>query len=322
MNPSLSRRSLIGGLACAAWGAAAQSFDVSRPVTVVMPVAPGGGLDYLMRTLLPVASERLGQPILLDYKPGGNGVVSVQQVKSARPDGHTFLLAYPSFVMNPRAMSKPPYAESDFQPVGLVAKLPAVLAVHGPLPIQGPADLIAFDKSLPGALTVGIAGTGGLLEYSLLQLKKTALPGMMIVPYKGGAPALNAVLAGEIAMTLESWPAVEAHVKSGRIRPIAVSSAGRQSFAPALPALGETFPGFDMSIWYGLMASAKAPNEAVRAVAKAFSEALNNSEVATRLAGSGWELGKRVDPNEFGLFLSSERRRLGPLVDEFASVAR
>ncbi len=313
----------LGGQLGAAAAQPARPTALRKTVMVYMPVGPGGALDFLMRNLTTVASTQLGQQVLLDYKPGGNGIVSTQILKTAPADGYSYVLTYPSFVMNPAVLSSLPYdTEKDFQPVAQLATLPLVIAVNAQLPIHNIAELVAYGKANPEKLSVGISGTGGLIEYGMEALKQKHIPNLLIVPYKGGGPAINAVLSGDISMTLESFPSLDAHAKSGKLRLIAVTSLTRQPFAPELPTVAETLPGFEISTWYGLLASASAPKDVTHAVAQAFDVALRDPVVSKRLVSAGWELVTGSGPAEFATFLKAETKRLEPLARQYAPKAR
>ncbi|MBA2963322.1 MULTISPECIES: Bug family tripartite tricarboxylate transporter substrate binding protein [Ramlibacter] len=264
------------GLSLAALGASAQAWP-ARPVKVIIPFPPGGTLDTLGRSLAQKLSEQLGQPFVVENKPGGNGTIGADQVAKAQADGYTLLFNASTFVSAPMTMKSVPYSVTrDFAPIALVAKAPLSVAVNKDLPITDLKSLQAYGKANPGKLTfaVGSIGSAGHLATELL--KRSAGVDYTVIPYKGTAPAFQDLIGGQIAGFIDPILGSLQYHRSGMLRVIAVTSDKRTPNLPDVPTVAETLPGYDFYSWYGLWAPAKAPAEIVQRL---------NAEVNKALAG-------------------------------------
>jgi tripartite-type tricarboxylate transporter receptor subunit TctC len=264
------------GLTLAALGASAQAWP-ARPVKVVIPFPPGGTLDTLGRSLAQKLSEQLGQPFVVENKPGGNGTIGADQVAKASADGYTLLFNASTFVSAPMTMKSVPYSVTrDFAPIALVAKAPLSVAVNKDLPITDIKSLQAYGKAHPGKLTfaVGSIGSAGHLATELL--KRSAGVEYTVIPYKGTAPAFQDLIGGQIAGFIDPILGSLQYHRSGMLRVIAVTSDKRTPNLPDVPTVAESLPGYDFYSWYGLWAPAKAPAEVVQRL---------NAEVNKALAG-------------------------------------
>jgi tripartite-type tricarboxylate transporter receptor subunit TctC len=273
-------------LGLCAWSAAAQTYP-SRPVRVIIPFPPGGTLDTLGRAVAQKLQDQLGQPFVVDNKPGGNGVIGADQVAKATADGHTLLFNASTFVTAPMTMKSVPYAVTqDFAPVALVAKAPLSVAISKSLPVTDIASLQAYAKANPGKMTfaVGSIGSAGHLATELL--KRSAGIDYLVVPYKGTAPAFQDLIGGQIGGFIDPILGSLQYHRSGMLRVIAVTSDKRAPSLPEVPTVAESLPGFEFYSWYGFWAPAKTPPEIVKRLNAEVNKALA-SELRERFTQQG-----------------------------------
>lgn len=252
---------LLAGLGAITLGAAAQSAYPSKPVHMIIPFPPGGTLDAVGRQLAQKLGEQMGQPFIVENRPGGNGTIGANAVAKAPGDGYTLLFNASTFVTAPMTMKSVPYTiNDDFTPVALVAKAPLSVAVNKNLPITDVKSLIAYAKANPGRMTfaVGSIGSAGHLATELL--KRAGDIDYMIVPYKGTAPAFQDLIGGQIDGFIDPILGSLQYHKSGLLRVVAVTSAKRAPNLPDVPTVGETIPGYEFYSWYGLWGPAKLPD--------------------------------------------------------------
>ena len=257
---------LLSGLALgfAALAAAAQTYPV-RPIRMVIPFPPGGTLDTLGRAVAQKLSEQLGQPFVVDNRPGGNGVIGADAVARAPADGYTLLFNASTFVTAPMTMKSVPYSVTrDFAPVALVAKAPLSVAINKSLPITDLKSLQAYAKANPGKMTfaVGSIGSAGHLATELL--KRAGGLDYIVVPYKGTAPAFQDLIGGQIAGFIDPILRSLQYHRSGMLRVVAVTSDKRTPNLPEVPTVSETLPGYEFYSWYGVWAPAKTPADVVQ----------------------------------------------------------
>jgi tripartite-type tricarboxylate transporter receptor subunit TctC len=268
------------GLACFAFAAAAQGGAAAypaRPVKVIIPFPPGGTLDTLGRNLAQKLAEQMGQPFVVENRPGGNGTIGADAVAKAPADGYTLLFNASTFVSAPMTMKSVPYSVArDFAPVALVAKAPLSVAVNKDLPITDIRSLQAYAKANPGKVTfaVGSIGSAGHLATELL--KRSAGIDYTVVPYKGTAPAFQDLIGGQIAGFIDPILGSLQYHRNGMLRVIAVTSDKRAPNLPEVPTVAESLPGYEFYSWYGLWAPAKAPADVQQRL---------NAEVNKALAG-------------------------------------
>ena len=273
-------------LGLCAWSAAAQTYP-SRPVRVIIPFPPGGTLDTLGRAVAQKLQDQLGQPFVVDNKPGGNGVIGADQVAKATADGHTLLFNASTFVTAPMTMKSVPYAVTqDFAPVALVAKAPLSVAISKSLPVTDIASLQAYAKANPGKMTfaVGSIGSAGHLATELL--KRSAGIDYLVVPYKGTAPAFQDLIGGQIGGFIDPILGSLQYHRSGMLRVIAVTSDKRAPSLPEVPTVAESLPGFEFYSWYGFWAPARTPPEIVKRLNAEVNKALA-SELRERFTQQG-----------------------------------
>ncbi|MHB1121404.1 MAG: Bug family tripartite tricarboxylate transporter substrate binding protein [Ramlibacter sp.] len=308
-------RRLALALAAAAlvpgWAAAQAQPRIERPVKIVVPYPPGGTSDLLARTVAVRLSERLGQPVVIENKAGAGGVVGSQQVAKAAPDGTTLLLStIASHGIIPALQKTPPYdAVRDFTPITVIAGTPNVLLVNKDLPVRTLEEFLALARSKPGALSFGSTSQGGSPHMSGELLKVSAKLDMLHVPYKGGGPMLIDLMGGQVPAAFDNLPSAMAHIRGGKVRALAVTSAKRWPTAPDIPTMAEAgVPGYEMSAWFGLMAPPGMARPLQQMLHREVAAILQEPEVAKRLLELGADP-SGITPDEFTRFLVSEREK-------------
>ncbi|WP_431289088.1 Bug family tripartite tricarboxylate transporter substrate binding protein [Roseateles chitinivorans] len=318
---TLNRRTLLKTMAGSPLALALPSFAAdaypSKPVTLVVPQPAGGGADALCRALQAKVQESLGQTIIIDNRAGAAGNIGTQFGLGQAADGYTAVFVNLATVaLNPHLYSKTGYKVSDMQPVILLAKVANIIVANpGKVSAKNLKELIAQAKATPGKLTYGTAGNGSGNHLGGEMLKKMAGIDLMHVPYKGGAPAINAVLGGEIDLAVADPLAVLAHVKAGTLRAIAVTSPTRSKYLPDLPSVAETVPGYDATSLAGIVVPKGTPAAAADKLNKAFGQALKNPEIASRLASQLYEP-SGAGPTEFASLMASEDARWAKLIKQ------
>src|SRR5688572_12832074 len=258
-----------GAAACAALGltgaAAAQSYP-AKPVRFVITYPTGGGSDYTVRPIAQKLSERWGQPVFVESRPGGSAMIGTDFVAKSAPDGYTLMLSASSEVsMNVVLFKKMPYDPvRDLQPLTLVGTTPPILLAHPSLPAKSVKEMVALARAKPGALSYGSIGTGTPQHFAGELMKTTFRIDMLHVPYKGAAPALIDLVGGHVPVGLTAPTTAVPHIKSGRLRVLAVTSAQRSGALPDVPTIAEAgAPGFDIVQWYAIWVAAKTPKDIV-----------------------------------------------------------
>ena len=311
-------KSLAGGPLAMALPALAADAYPSRPITLLVPQPAGGGADALCRVLQPKVQESLKQTLVIDNRAGAAGNIGTTVGLAAAPDGYTVTFVNLATVaLNPHLYAKTGYKVADMQPVALLAKVANIIVVNpAKVPANTLKELIAQAKQAPGKLTYGTAGNGSGNHLGGEMLKKMAGIDILHVPYKGGAPAVNAVLAGEVDMAVADPLAVLAHVKAGTLRALAVTSATRSKFIPDLPTVAESgVPGYDASSLAGLVVPKGTPSAIVDRLHKAFAQALKAPDIANRLASQLYEP-SGAGPAEFAALMAKEDARWAGLIKQ------
>ncbi|QWG20197.1 tripartite tricarboxylate transporter substrate binding protein [Bradyrhizobium sediminis] len=272
----------------AAVTASAQSSFPSKPVHIFVPYAAGGGVDILARTLGDVVSKQWGQSVIVENRPGAGGLVASQALVASPPDGYTLIVVASGHATNPLLHPKIPYDTfKDFTPISLLGSSPNILLVRADSPFKTLGDMIAQARAKPGSLSFAYAGTGTSTHLAGELLKNLARIDLNAVPYRGGAPAINDLLGGQIAMSFNNGPESIPQLEAGTVRALAVTTASRASLLPNVPSMSETVPGYDTEVWWGLLGPAGMPADLVAKLSQDFVAALNTDAVKARLAKLG-----------------------------------
>ena len=308
---------VLGLTLAAAGGVSAQPAYPSRPIKVVVGFPPGQATDVIARLMAARFADALGQAVVVDNRPGKGGSLGAELVAKSAPDGYTLLVSataplatnvnlYPSVGYNPA---------TDFAPVSLMAWLPFVLIVNPALPANNLAELIAYAKARPGALSYASSGNGTTAHLTMEMLKRSAGLDILHVPYKGGVAALSDVMAGQLQMGWDTALFVLPHVKAGRVRAIATASPTRSPLMPDIPAAAETVPGFSSGAWLGLVAPAGTPRDIVNRLNTELHKFMKTAEIADKLAGLGTEV-LLSTPDEFQEHIKREMVKWGKAVKD------
>ena len=293
LTARIALRVLLATTAIAALPLGAHAADAwpSRPIQLLIPYPPGGSADLLARPLGAKLQERLGQPIVLDYRPGAGGTIATQALARSKPDGYTLIMVLAAHAINPSLYPKLPYdTRKDFAPVSLVANLPLILAGSPSLKARNVPELIAAAKAAPGTITFGSAGNGNTGHLAGELFDSMAGVKMTHVPYKGSAQVVNAMLAGDIQLTFDSISTSMPQIRAGRMTALAVTSAKRAAMAPDVPTLAEAgVPGFDINGWYAILAPAGTPRAVVDKLSSEIAAVLTQPELRSQLAANGYE---------------------------------
>jgi tripartite-type tricarboxylate transporter receptor subunit TctC len=286
--------------------ALAQTYP-AKPIRIIVPFAAGGAVDVVARAVGQRMSEQMGNPVIIENKPGASANLGAELVAKAQPDGYTLLMGANGLATNMTLFRNLGFdTAKDFAPVARIGYAPLVLVVEASSPAKSLKDLIALARAQPGMLTYGSAGNGGSGHLASELLKLTTKIDVMHVPYKGGAPAMTDLLGGRLSFMLNNPLEVLANIKSGRLRALAVANPKRIAMLPDVPTFSEAgVPGYDASVWWGLVAPAKTPKDIVAKLSSEALKALENEGVREKLSN----LGAIVDPagpEEFGKFLNAE----------------
>lgn len=276
-------------LSLLAAGAQAQSKYPNRPIRLLTPFAAGGGSDLLARLIQGPVSEVLGQPIIVDNRPGGGGTLGAGIAARAEPDGYTLILVSGSFGAAAATHDLPYDSVTGITPIILIGTTPLVLTVHPKMPIRSVADFISYTKTNPGKLNIASAGIGTLdhLAGELFKLQTKAA--YTIVPYKGSGPAMTALISGEVSGSMTTLVTSIPHAKAGRLRPVGVTTAKRARALPDVPAIGETVPGYEVVHWYGMWGPKGLPNNVVMLWNREVAKVLHTSATEKWLEAQGLE---------------------------------
>lgn len=315
MTRLISRRLLLAVLLCAAGAVHAQSWP-AKPIHLVVPFTPGGSSDILGRAIAQKLQEAWGQPVVIDNVPGAGGSLGADRVAKAAPDGYTLLMGHiGNLAVAPAIYPKLPYDPlRHFTPVAWVANVPNVLAVHPSVPAQTLPELIALAKTRPGQLNYGTGGNGSAAHLATEYLKMESRTFMVHVPYRGTAPAVTDLIAGQIQLVFTGGPAVIPFVKSGQLRALAVSSRKRLEALPNVPTVAESgYKDFEADQWYGVVAPAGTPRDIVLKLNAQINQALASAELKTRLQTEG-AIAMPATPEVFGGLIAREIARWKPVV--------
>lgn len=312
---------LAAGLAAAALAGPAFAAYPEKAITIVVPFAPGGGVDITARLLADKLRAELGQAVVVDNKAGASGMIGAAAVARAQPDGYTLLLASAGEVaINPHVyqgrMQYDP--EKDLQPVSLVVRVPNVLVVNPELPIRNVADVVAYAKAHPGKVTYATSGVGNPQHLAGELFRRMAGVPLVHVPYKGASAQLTDVASKQVDMTFVSLTAANPFIASGKVRPIAMTSLARTPVAPDLPSIAEHKPlaGYVLENWFGLFAPARMPAELTQRVHAAVAKALQSPELVKKLREQGADPAASASPQQFRDFVRGESARFRKIAVE------
>lgn len=302
------------GLLVAATPVLAQNWP-ARTVRIIVPYAAGGNTDYTARTVAAKVTEMWGQQVVVDNRPGGGTNIGSELAATAAPDGYTLFMGGASNAINMTLYAKPPYNTArDFQPVVWCVQGAALLAAHPSLPAKNVKELIALAKARPGQLNYGHAGLGSSNHMAGELLKYMAGINIVHVPYKGNTPSITDAIAGNVEMVFSGVPALVPHIKSGRLRPIAISSLERFPAVPDIPTFHESgVKGYEASNWFGLMAPSKVPKDIVNKVNADVNKALAMKDVRERFDRDGL-ITKGGTIEEFGKFIRAETEKYANVI--------
>jgi tripartite-type tricarboxylate transporter receptor subunit TctC len=297
--------------------AAAHAQDYPRkPIRLVVPFAPGGSSSIIARSFAAEMEKTLGQSIVIDNKGGGGGNVAMAEVARAEPDGYTLIIGHiGTLAVNPFMYDQLPFdTNRDFTAVSLFAKVPQIFVVHASVPAKDLREFVALAKKQPGKLYYGSAGNGSAGHLAIEYFKLVSGIDIVHVPYKGTGPNLIDLLAGRTQMTAAGTPPLLPHVKSGKLRAIAVGSAKRLGILPDVGTVAEQgYPGFETAQWYGLNAPAKTPLPIIRRLAEAAAKAAKQPSVIERLAADSAEAVGST-PEEYAAYIAAEQKTWGEVV--------
>ncbi len=315
MSAHLSRRGLLAASLTLPALARAETFP-SRPVRLIVPLAAGGSADASARMLAEPLSAALGQPVVVENRPGGGGTLGAQLVARAAPDGHTLLYGTPGpQVVNPHLMRSVPYdPERDFAPVSGYKRAPNLLVVHPSLPVRSLEELIALAKAQPGKLTFSSSGIGSSSHLAGEMLKFMTGIDIIHVPYRGTGPALTDLLAGTVSMALDTMSIMLPPARAGSLRAIGVTTPRRSALAPELPALAESLPGFDAAPFNYIAATGGTPASAIARLNAAITGILNEPAFRARMAALGEEPTPST-PEELAATLRAESARWKQVIE-------
>jgi len=307
----------LAALLCAAALPAFGQAWPAKPVRIVVPYPPGGPVDISARLLAPKLQQALGQPFLVENKPGAGGNIGADFVAKSAPDGYTIGMgAIATHAINPALMANVPYDPiRDFRHLALVVQVPNVLVVNPELPARSVKELIALAKAQPGKLDFASGSTGSTGHLAGELFKQMTGTYMVHIPYKGAPPAVADLLAGRVQLMFDNLASALPNVRAGKLRALAVTTLRRSSALPDLPTLDESgLQGFDMTTWWGLMGPAKLPPDVVQRLSVEILKAMDSADVRERLRAMGMEGSPLRTPEQFTAFVEAEAKLYARLV--------
>jgi len=287
-----------------------------QSIRFVVPFAPGGTSEIVARTVAQELSKQLGQTVFVDNKGGGAGIPAMTEVAKAAPDGHTIIMGHVgSLAVNPYIFNNQPYdVNRDFVPVTMLAKVPNVFAIHPDVPAKNFQEFVAYVKKNPGKLDYGSAGNASAGHLAMEYLKMVTGMFIIHIPYRGTGPQLTDLLAGRTQATSAGLPALLPHIKSGKLRAIAVGTSQRIAALPDVPTVAEMgYKDFETSQWYGILAPAGTPRDIVKRLQEESLKALRSSSVTSRFANDG-ATGGGGPPEEFAAFIAQQQKTWSDIV--------
>jgi tripartite-type tricarboxylate transporter receptor subunit TctC len=317
----IRRKSVAAGVAAAlvaacgllSSGAWAQANYPDRPIKIIVPFTPGGGNDVLARSVQPAMQARLGQPVIVENKPGAGGHIGGDFVAKSPPDGYTLLISQNGLAMAPWLEKNMPYDPLALAPIGILLVAPVIAAVNNDLPVKSINELIAYAKANPGKLSYATPGVGTPHHlFTELFLSSTGTK-MVMVPYKGVAGMLTDLIAGRVNVLFSSYTSMLPHMQAGKIRGVGVAELKRLATIPDVPAIAESLPGFNVNFWFGFSAPAGTPEAITRKLSDELRAIVNLPDVSERLKKAGYEIAPST-PEEMRASLRSDYEKWGKVV--------
>ena len=309
------------GVACAVVDADAQGYP-SRSIRLIVPAAAGGNLDLIGRAVAQKLSENLGRPMIVENRPGASTTIGTDAVARSAPDGYTYLMAAPAFVVATTMMRDPPYDPvRDFAGVSLIASLAQVLVVHPSVPAKDVKQLIALAKARPGELNCVTSGNGSGSHLAMELFTQQAGVRLTRIPYSGDAPALVHLLGGQVSLKFDNLSTSITHINTGRLRALGVTSPQRSTLLPEVPAISETLRGYEAGIFNGMAAPAATPKEIIARVHAEIARFVQMPDVRARFAQLGVEPQASPSPEDFTKFIRLESARRGKLIKDVGITA-
>ena len=296
----------------------------SKPVRLVVGFAPGGAADFVARAFQEPLSKALGQPIVVENRPGAGSSIAAEAVAKSAPDGYTLLIASPSSILvNPLISPKAGFQPlKDLIAVSKVSSSPLILAVNPGVGVNSVKELVAHAKKNPGKLNYATSGNGSAPHMAAVLFVRLAQVDMVHVPFKGGAPAVQSVLAGDTQLAFATPPSVLPLVQAGRLKALAITSRNATPLIPGVPGMGEAgLPDYEIGFWYGFFVPAGTPPEVVRKLFEATAQVLKAPETARVLAKEGTETASSTSPEDFSNFLAEDAKLWARLVKESGAKA-
>jgi len=307
------RNLLVLLLLAAAPLASAQSWP-DRPIKFLMSAPAGSSIDALGRAIAEKLRDRLGQPVVVENKPAAGGTVATSDVAHSAPDGYTMVLAFPGPIAFAPFLQKLPYdVQKDLAPVIITSNQPSVLAVNASLPVKNLKELIDYAKAHPGKLNYASVGNGSSSNLSMELLKSMAGVDIVHVPFNGSPPAVMSTVQGETHMLFAVMQPLKAQIDAGKLRPIAVTTAKRFSLFPDIPAIAETFPGFEAQAWNGVFVRAGTPQPIIERLNREMNAIFKMPDVVQKMQSQGFELGGGT-PQDLARLVSEDQARWGPVI--------
>lgn len=300
---------------CAVTAAAAQTYP-AKPIRFIVPFAPGGSTDLVARILAQRLPEALGQAVVVDNRGGAGGVIGAELAARAPADGYTIVLGSPGpLTINPNLLARMPYDTlRDFSPITLATISPFILVLHPSLPVRSVQELVALARVRPGQLNYGSAGNGSVGHFSAEQFKSLAGVNLVHVPYKGAGPAVTDLVGGQLHLMFENLPTVLPHIRSGKLRALAVGTRKRSALVPEYPTISEAgVPGYESSTAFGVLAPAKTPAAVIGRLNQEIVKILNSPDIKERLSAQGLEAAGGT-PQQYAAHLKEELAKYGRIV--------
>ena len=287
--------------------AADEAVYPARPVRLIVPFGPAGSADALARTLQPSLSDTLGQPVVIDNRPGASSTIGTEMAARAAPDGYTLVMITTTHTVNPSLLAKLPYdSVKDFSPVSLVVSQPNILVVHPSVPVKSVKELVALAKAKPNSLNFASGGNGSSPHLSGELFKLVAAIEITHIPYKGSGPGVTDLLGGHVQMMFAGPLALEQHIKSGRLRALAVADRRRSTVVPDIPTMTEAgFPGVETGTWYGILAPARTPPAIVTSLQRTIARTVQMPDLKSRIVNQGVDI-VASSPDDFHKFIIAE----------------